>query len=205
VQCLHDVSLLEQFLQQAQEAPAMQAAHQVQPVPAAQQVAHVEHEQRQQLTDRQLQILQALIQDLENINNDSVKVMLIDAYHNPLVLANSDFMAVLTDEQRAVAQEFIALSLDAQVAQQQPAQNMQAAQQEQHRLTQIEHDLIAQLAQELARLERDDIDAVLIEAYTNPYALVQNPVFVHVLNEQQKEFVDTLLEMYTQRISQQNN
>lgn len=190
--------LAQQQVQPAQEAQRAQAVASMQAIGQAQSSRPVQAEQREQLTDRQLQILQALIQDLDGLNRDDIQVMLIDAYSNPLALANSTFMEVLTtQEQRRLAQEFIAITLDPQAARQ-PARLVQPE------LPLLEQGLIAQLAQGLASLERDDIDAVLIEAYTNPYVLAQSPALLQVLNNEQKALVDDLLEVYTQRISQQN-
>lgn len=186
----------------AQPVEPMQSVRPAQParlVEPLQVALPVQVEQRVQLTQRQQDILQELIRGLSQLERDDIQVMLIDAYSNPLALANSDFMDVLTNEQRRLAQEFIDLALDPQ-AEQQPVRATQPA------LDAQEHELVAQLAQELAqelaRLQRDDIDIVLIEAYTNPYVLAHSPALITMLNNEQKALVDYLLARYTQRITQ---
>ena len=201
--CLRAVQPVEDFQDPvpAQQARLVEPMQVLQPARPAQPVERLEQaEQRIQLTPRQQEILQQLIRELSRLDRDDVTVLLIDAYDNPLVLANGDFMDVLTSQQRALAHEFIDLAIDPQVAEQ-PARPVQPAADAQ------EQALIAQLALELDRLverDRDTIEDTLIQAYTNPYALVQNPTLTNILNNQQKAFVDHILSCYTKRITQQD-
>lgn len=186
-----------QLVEPMQFIPVAQSTRRVEPL--QQFTQPVQTERHIQLNERQHKILEDLIDQGLSNNLASKHIQLMcSAYSNPLVLADSDFMAVLTQAQRTLVQEFIDCALDSQDVRRPEREHMVYP-----GLNEQERVLLMQLVDGLKNLQRDDLDTVLIEAYTNPYVLAQSPVLTAVLTNEQKALVDYLLDCYTRRITQE--
>jgi Ring finger domain len=145
------------------------------------------------LSEREQAILGQLISELSPIENDRIDVLLMDAYDNPLILIDNDFfMNLLTNSQKDLVNELVLIAANRAG---EPEPLVQPA--PQRPLTGRARQLLQRLITSLAPRGSDEIDNLLIGAYTNPSILIESPAFMAALNNDQRNLVNDLIFEHT--------
>jgi zinc-RING finger domain len=148
--------------------------------------------QTQEHTEEIDKILLQLVKELAYLERNDILATVLDAYNNPLILLDHAFISVLNDSQKILVNQLAFLATNKQNEPDlpvlaQPIPNQEA-------LSEQGRTLLQQLSSSLAPLEDDEIDDLLIQAYSNPLVLMENGVFMSKLTMEQQFLLSTLVD-----------